>query len=142
MNREDWVLLAIYFGQERGLSPVQLQKCLFLLGQEMGREVGYFYEFYPHNYGPFSKEVYSDAELLESRGMIAIERDPNSYARYISTAVGQTRVRDVIAKQAPNRVQEYLANIVDWAQKQSFASLVRAIYDKYPQYRVNSVFQY
>jgi uncharacterized protein len=140
VNREDWVLLAVYFGHERGLSPVQLQKSLFLLGQEMQNEVGNFYKFIPHNYGPFAREVYTDADVLAERALIAIEQDASSYARYLITAVGRDRVRENLVRDVSNRAQEYLGSVVEWAQKQTFSGLVKAIYAKYPEYRINSVF--
>jgi hypothetical protein len=100
------------------------------------------YAFVPHNYGPFAKEIYTDAELLASRGLISIEQDPNAYARYLITASGRDRVREYLVDRVSNRVQEYLGSVVDWAQKQSFSGLVKSIYEKYPAYRVNSVFRY
>jgi hypothetical protein len=141
MDRQDWVLLAIYFGGDRGLSPVQLQKSLFLLGMEVQEVQGNFYEFFPHNYGPFCKEIYMDAERMAEEGLIAIERIPQQYSKYFIMPHGQNRVNE-IGHEVPPRAWDYLKNAVEWAQKQSFSGLIRAIYDKYPDYRVNSVFQY
>lgn len=141
MNREDWTLLALYFGGGRGLSPVQLQKSLFLLAMEVAEVRPNFYEFVPHNYGPFSKQIYADAERMAAFGLVAIERDPQSYATFLITASGQIRIAQ-IQPYIPARASNYLERAVQWAQQQSFSGLVRAIYEKYPAYRVNSVFQY
>jgi hypothetical protein len=60
MKRNDWLLLAVAAAKDDGLDPVQLQKSLFLLSEKR-RDVGTkFHEFEPHNYGPFSKEIYTD----------------------------------------------------------------------------------
>src|SRR5258707_9223608 len=73
MERPDWTLLATKFANQSGLSPVQLQKALFLLGKEMPKSVGDdYYHFVPHNYGPFAKDIYSDADALAREGLIAI----------------------------------------------------------------------
>jgi hypothetical protein len=141
MDRQDWVLVALHFGGGKGLSPVQLQKTLFLLGMEVPEVRVNFYEFFPHNYGPFCKEIYSDAERMAETGLVAIERIPQQYSTYFITPDGQNRVRE-IEREVPRRAWDYLHSAVEWAQKQSFSGLVRAIYDKYPDYRVNSVFQY
>jgi len=141
MDRQDWVLLALNFGGAKGLSPVQLQKSLFLLGMEVP-EVGprNFYEFYAHNYGPFCKEIYTDAEHLAQENLIVIERTP-SHSMFLITAIGEARVAH-IKPEVPPRTWEYLRTAVEWTQQQSFSGLIRAIYDKYPAYRINSVFQY
>lgn len=140
MDRRDWVLLALYFGGAKGLSPVQLQKSLFLLGMEVQEVQGNFYEFFPHNYGPFCKDVYADAEAMAEVGLVVIERQ-QSYSTYLIAPAGQARI-DEIKAVIPRRAFDYLQSAVKWAQAQSFSGLVRAIYDKYPQFRVNSVFQY
>jgi len=102
---------------------------------------GNFYEFVPHNYGPFSKQIYADAERMATDGWVAIERDPQSYATFLITASGQARIA-AIQPYISIRASDYLRRAVEWAQQQSFSGLVRAIYEKYPTYRVNSVFQY
>jgi hypothetical protein len=142
MNRRDWALLAIRFGESKGLSPVQLQKSLFLLGRELPEEVGPgFYEFRPYNYGPFDTAVYEDAEILESQGLVNISRgDSRRSVRYKITPAGIAR-SDELSAQASPRALQYLDTVVHWAQQLSFNDLVRAIYDKYPEYRANSVFQ-
>jgi len=140
VNREDWILLALHFGGPTGLSPVQLQKSLFLLRMEVPEVRADYYEFIPHNYGPFSKQIYEDAEQLGARGLVAIERDPQSLAISKITAAGELRVAE-IARDASPRARDYLRSAVEWTQKQTFSGLVRAIYAKYPDYRINSVFQ-
>lgn len=141
VQREDWLLLALHYAQEHGLSPVQIQKSLFLLGAEMRREVGPdFYDFIPHNYGPFSREIYVDAKQLAERGLLTIE-PRKTYSQYIITDGGRHRVRDIENEFSP-RASAYLSQVVGWTRRQSFSALVRAIYAKYPDYRRNSVFQY
>ena len=70
IEKKEWLLLAISFS-EGYLSPAQLQKSLFLLKQKKKKSVGKgFYNFIPYNYGPFCKEIYSDAESLVSDGVV------------------------------------------------------------------------
>lgn len=99
-----------------------------------------YYEFVPHNYGPFSKQIYEDAEQMAVRGLVAIERSPESHSIFLITAAGQLRIA-IVERDASLRAREYLRSAVEWTQKQSFSGLVRAIYAKYPDYKVNSVFQ-
>lgn len=141
VERTDWLLLALHHAGEQGLSPVQLQKSLFLLSREVPDDVGVgAYQFIPHNYGPFSRDIYADADALSRRGLVDIQMG-GPYSHYAITETGKQRLREV-EHDFPNRAYEYLSDVVRWTQKQSFSALVRAIYDKYPEYRVNSVFRY
>jgi uncharacterized protein YwgA len=133
-------MLAISSSKGRGLSPVQLQKVLFLLGKELPLVVGGdFYQFEPYNYGPFDKGVYQDAEGLSYAGYVSISNS-GRLTEYSATPEGLKYAEEIRAR-APQRGIEYLGKIVGWAQSLSFSALVRAIYQKYPEYRANSVFQ-
>jgi uncharacterized protein YwgA len=142
MERKDWTLLAICAANAKGLSPVQLQKTLFLLGEELPRFVGNdFYQFSPYHYGPFDRSVYDDAEKLADEGLVAItQRSGENWNRYLATAEGCARAEGT-KESAPAAAVEYLNNVVAWALRQSFTSLVRAIYERYPRMKANSVFQ-
>lgn len=142
MNRKDWALLAICAANGKGLSPVQLQKTLFLLGRELPKAVGNgYYDFKAYHYGPFDRHVYDDAERLAAAGEVAItQREGENWNRYLATAEGCSRA-DSIKEQAPHDAVEYLNRVVQWALRQSFQQLVRAVYEKYPEMRANSVFQ-
>jgi uncharacterized protein len=141
MNAPDWTLCAIHFAGSRGLSPVQLQKALFVLGQEMKREVGArFYQFIPYNYGPFCKAVYEDAAQLAEQGLISINEVPGQrWHRFVITPTGAEHAQVVMAR-AQVAAVDYLHAVVDWVSPLPFATLVRAIYQRYPRYRANSVF--
>lgn len=134
--------MAISFAAEAGLSPVQLQKCLFLLGRQLKKHVGEdFYEFFPYDYGPFCKAVYQDAEVLASEGLIFIERPSGGYATYRITPKGARRARQ-LSREGPAPAVKHLRTVIEWALPLSFSELVRAIYNRYPEYRTNSVFQF
>ena len=62
MTRQDWLLLVLAAADGKPLSPLQLQKSLFLVGYDLARLVGSdFYTFRPFDYGPFDAAVYRDA---------------------------------------------------------------------------------
>jgi hypothetical protein len=134
-------MLTISLARGRGLSPVQLQKVLFLLGKKLPQEVGpNFYDFQPYNYGPFDSAVYSDADVLSFGGLVSIAKSGGGYNEYSPTPKGLEYAEN-LKQAAPPRALAYLDRAVQWAQTLSFSGLVRAIYDKYPEYRKNSVFQ-
>jgi len=142
MNRKDWLLLAIASAGTSGLSPVQLQKSLFLLGRKRKKYVGAdFYEFEPHNYGPFSKDIYTDADLLGAAGYVTKERQPGkSWSVFRPTDAGGAVARK-LRPSVPKEALSYLVEAVPWVKGQSFYDLVQTIYKHYPEYRANSVFR-
>ena len=143
MNRQDWTLLAVSASKGEGLSPVQLQKTLFLLGKHLSAaELGpSYYEFEPYNYGPFDVSIYQDAEALSGKGLIAITRAAErSWPMYQPTGLGTSTASKLRAEVSPHAIQ-YLDQVISWVQRLSFRDLVRAIYAEYPEYRANSVFR-
>ena len=144
MKRADWLLLALAQGKGDPLTPVQLQKVLFLLGRERRAAAGRaFYKFVPYNYGPFCRDIYTDAEALEADGLVRIDRaEPGrAWPEYSATAAGLRRSVQ-LKKSAPPDGAQYLARVVDWARGLNFQQLVKAIYDRYPDQKINSVFRY
>ena len=143
MSPKAWTLLAISVAGENGLSPVQIQKALFLLGKELSADIGDgFYAFEPYNYGPFCKVIYGDAEDLADEGLVVVSSRTGMnrrYSHFTITPSGQQQAGEV-ERSAPPKAVSYLRAVVAWAQSQTFSGLIRAIYQKYPEYRENSVF--
>jgi len=141
VTRKDWTLLAIRAARRGGLSPVQLQKTLFLLGKEIPEQVGtQFYNFKPYNYGPFDQAVYADADRLSAEGYVDIvQRSGESWKTYTITRDGEIKASYLDLE--AGEVRSYVDQLVEWVQQQNFQQLVRAIYAKYPEMRANSVFQ-
>ena len=142
MDREDFLLMVVAAGGGMPLTPVQLQKCLFLVGENLKGEIpDQFYEFEPYHYGPFDAEVYSDADSLESQGLlVSMGSSQGTWLDRAITSAGLERAK-AAEKELSNSVRTYIQVMVEWAQSLSFSSLVKSIYGEYPQYRKNSVFQ-
>ena len=139
--RSDWPLLALVRSPDLALTPVQIQKAMFLLGKNCEPAVGAnFYRFQPYNYGPFDSTVYSDAGMLAGLGMVAKNDSGSGYAEYAPTADGLLYAEKLKLGTPPKAIS-YLEKVVPWAQSLSFSALVRAIYAKYPEFKENSVFQ-
>ncbi len=142
MNRRDWLLAAIALSGERGLSPIQIQKAMFLLRMEAPDAVGrQFYAFIPYDYGPFSSSIYRDLDQLVVSGLVREKSASTNYSGYYSTEFGRQRLEPLFAE-VPDDVKQYLADIVRWILSVGFTQLLRSIYAKYPDYAQNSVFRY
>lgn len=142
LQKKHWALLAVAFAKGNPLSPVQLQKSVFLFGKLLQEDVlpGDFYEFVPYSYGPFCPEVYRDAEELAEEGLVQISSVvSHGYSQYSATPEGIENAES-LAESLPSHVVEHARTIVEWVREQTFRGLVSAIYEKYPEYRVNSVF--
>ena len=136
----EWTLLVIAEAYGESLSPVQLQKALFLIGENLTLEG--FYRFDPYDYGPFCKTVYSDAISLASDGLVTInDPSPAGFKTYAATPTGIDRAARFRPALSPED-QEYLTRVVEWVRRLSFKDLVVAIYKAYPHMKENSVFRY
>jgi len=143
-DRRKWVLLALALAEGKLLSPVQLQKTVFLFGELLrptGVIPGDFYNFVPDNYGPFCGEVYDDIRELSDEGLVSIERSASdAYPQYAATEKGIAEGL-AFAHTLPESVQDYCKQLAAWVRAQSFKSLVSAVYRQFPAYRANSIFR-
>ena len=141
MDKKDILLMVVAAGRSVPLTPVQLQKSLFLIGKNLKDIPESFYAFEPYHYGPFDIEVYSDAKSLEAEGLLYSTRSSSgTWTDRGITAEGMKRATEIRESLSPGS-QKYVEAVVQWTQSMSFTSLVKAIYDHFPEYRANSVFQ-
>ncbi len=141
MNRKDWLLLVIAAADGQELTPAQLQKSVFLLGEERREAVDEdFYQFEAYHYGPFCLDVYLEAEALERQGLIAIHINRSGrWQEYRATFEGLRQAAD-LEKSADKDVVHFIGEQVAWTRGVSFQELIREIYKRYPCFRANSVF--
>ena len=96
MNRKDILLIVVNRAGVNPLTPVQLQKSLFLVAKANLPELpAPFYDFEPYNYGPFCKAIYTDADDMQAAGLVY--RIPSSKGHWVETAItlaGQTRAQE------------------------------------------------
>jgi uncharacterized protein YwgA len=138
MRPSETILAILASADGRPLTPVQLQKAVFLLDRN-GLARGF--QFRPYDYGPFDRTVYDEAAALAERGLVSIS--PAQWGRwnvYAATADGIHAGREVL-DDLPADHAAYVRSVVEWVRSQSFASLVKSIYQQYPEMRENSIFQ-
>jgi len=89
LDSEDVVLLLLeanerLLGKDVLSGITRVEKLIFLLREETGFEgVASFFTFKPHNFGPFSKEVYEAIDFLESCELIEVRE--KSYPCFYAT---------------------------------------------------------
>jgi hypothetical protein len=142
MNRADWNLMTLAAAGGQPLNPVQMQKCLFLFQDAFPRAAqGDGYTFGAYHYGPFDRQVYYDAENLARQGLASVARaEPGGWKVFAATPAGLAQAA-ALAHEAPARELAHLSALVTWARKLSFAQIVRAVYDRHPDFRESGIDQ-
>jgi hypothetical protein len=141
MQRPYWPLLALCASPDHRLTPVQIQKALFLLRENLPNKIGkHFYNFIPYHFGPFDAEVYRDLDGLEVRGWVRkVRADNHRGSDYELTPGG---ISAALSMKPGNEVAaSYLRIVAEWMKPLSFSALVSSIYNRYPRYRSQSVFR-
>jgi hypothetical protein len=73
MTRQEFMLAVLAAGNGEAHTPVQAQKLFFLLDRTVPAGIGGpWFNFQPHDYGPFDKAVYEDLRALAAKGLVAI----------------------------------------------------------------------
>ena len=141
MDRRDLILAALSFSGERAaFTPVQVQKLFFLIDRELGSRIGGpYFSFQPYDYGPFDRAVYQELDVLASLGLADIDTS-HSPKRFLLTNKGVEQGRQLLRSIDP-KVRDYLARVTVWVRSRGFGELVNAIYKKYPEMKVNSIFR-
>ncbi len=127
---------------EQPLTPVQLQKAIFLVQDKIPKIcAAQPYEFKAYDYGPFCRDIYRQAAGLETESLAKIVQPPNQQVRkYQITSKGCIQAQ-VLWKSLDSKDYAYAKQLVAWVRSQTFEGLVSAIYKAYPQYKINSIFR-
>jgi uncharacterized protein len=140
MDKRELILACLSTGEGESFSPVQIQKMLFLIDQNISKNLGgKFFDFKPYNYGPFDKSVYEVLEQLQRTNEVDISPEFN-WRVYLITEKGKV-TGDSIINSLDSKIRDYIINISRFVRSQSFSQLVKSIYKEYPEMKKNSVFQ-
>ena len=140
MDTESFVLMALAAGGEKTYSPVQVQKLLFLLDDNIPESVkGPHFNFEPYDYGPFDKEVYAVLERLEDKNLVSILPTGRGWNKYTLTPTGFKHGCKHL-NNLGTKPRTYAKKLAHFVTTVSFSQLVSAIYSDYPEMKVNSVF--
>ena len=143
MHRRELLLVTLATAKGRPFQPAQIQKALFLVSTNLPQltDPDESYNFLPYNYGPFDHNVYADAEDLQTEGAAVIAPSANGRWRtYAASEAGLVRGERLLAT-LDRDSRTYIDDVVRWVLAQSFGSLVKSIYEAYPEMKENSIFQ-
>ena len=141
MDKQDFLLLVVSKFGKSGITPVQLQKSVFLIQKHFPKLLKKKYKFIPYNYGPFDITVYEDTEKLVDKGLLEKRFHSNKgWSELYVTEKGKKKASE-IEKNTEKGVSSYVAKLVEWMSGLSFEELVSSIYKQYPKYKTNSIFR-
>ena len=127
---ERWELLLLFLTTgEVAIQPIDNQRIMngmFLLEMKGGLGT-HSYHFEPHTYGPFSKQVHRDVDILQGRGYI------DMYWRVTTEGM---KVVNAIVERLPKETRELVRQAQDDIWNKGFVELLQSIYKQYPQYAV------
>ena len=139
MKRTDLLLKIIVAAEGEPVTPVQLQKVAFLVGEKFPSELpNDYYDFEPFHYGPFCVDLYRDAEALEREGLVLINTNHSGGWKEFSASF---RSATADLSFIPQHISEFIDTKLRWAKEAGFQEVIRAIYNEYPKFRVNGIFQ-
>jgi hypothetical protein len=142
LTRHEVLLAILAASNGRPYTPVQIQKAAFLVTRNLPQLVneGPNFTFEPYDYGPFDQSVYADCEQLARNGSVEIiSQDGVRWNRYAASDTG-IELGTRLLESMPQRDSDYLKSVSSWVRSQSFVGLVKAIYNQYPEMKVNSIF--
>ena len=143
MNRCDLLLAVLACAEGRTYTPAQIQKSIFLLSRQMPQLVqqGPQFAFKPYDFGPFDVGVYQEATALQMDGLAVIApSDYGNWSTYAATVTGVSVGTQLLNQLQPHQ-RDFVKRVSDWVRAQSFSSLVKSIYEAYPDMKVNSIFR-
>jgi hypothetical protein len=144
MNRRNVVLAILAAVEGRTYTPVQIQKAVFLVCDKFPDLIddGPKFNFQPYDYGPFDADVYSCIASLQSDGLAVIAPSPSgNWNTYAASDNGVSQGDEILYNVMGNDERGYIEKVSSWVRSLSFRSLVKSIYDAYPEMRANSIFR-
>ena len=147
ISREQLIPLALLYASGRDIKgKTRLQKLAFLLDKEELGDNFKAYDFKKYDYGPFSKHLLQDTESLKREGVVDINktRTFSGNARYDYELEDDWRedVRDLAEEDDISEIFEAAEQLVEKHEDKSIRDLIEYIYDEYPGYEENSVYEY
>jgi len=147
ISRENLLPLALLRASGGGIQgKTRLQKLAFLLDEEELGDQFDAYQFRKYDYGPFSKELLEDVESLEKKGLVEIRKSRtlggNARYDYRLTEDGEAVVKDLFDRDETSPILDDAKSTLSNYGDMPLRELIERVYQKYPEYKENSVYQY
>ncbi len=141
-------LLLLVSGEKRPIvGRTRFQKLIFLA---MNKYSEHWYSFIPYNYGPYSKELQQDIDVLIEKGLINEEQESleddriiYSYSATIDGLLFFNKLQtDVELHERIYNIISELAETKKKYQSLPLDELIHLVYNMYPEFTGKSIYQY
>jgi uncharacterized protein YwgA len=121
------------------LDRIRMQKAVFLLTRRGASAWRDLYPYKPYDWGPYSRELVDDLDLLTRQGFVRVSQATGSkYGPYVLTEQGQAVV-DAAWAHLQNEEQAFLTEVRAYVTSKDFNGLLREVYAEYPEYATESI---
>jgi uncharacterized protein len=129
-------------GQAGGRYPldrIRMQKAVFLLTRRGTFSWRDLYSYEPYDWGPYCRVLTEDLRALAAKGLVRVAPAGGShYGRYILTQKGQ-QLASVVWPRLHDEERAFLCSVRSYVTNKDFNSLLREVYNAYPEFATNSV---
>jgi len=142
LKRSAWLLLLLYDPESEiphSLDPIRIQKAMFYFAQQASVPDSEKYEFVPYHYGPCSFAIYRDIDALVAAGLVGpVPVIGQAWSKYRLTEAGIERAKN-LSTNADAQPMKVCSSARERVLRHSFRSLLREVYEQYPQFATKSV---
>lgn len=141
-DRELLPLLLLEAGGERAIKGrTRMQKLVFLLQQQLEDAPG-AYNYFPYDYGPFSRDLYFDIDELVERDVIEETQTQFGDDKVVYEYQLGSRAKEYLdrwSEGAKDELREAASQIKGGYNELDLRKLLELVYEEYPEYASRSV---
>lgn len=142
LNFEDLIFILLNANNSKSIhGKIVFVKQMFLLSKEIFPEFFSEMNFYPSDYGPFSKKLMKKIDELIDQGFIKKVKYSNPYGskttRYILTKKGIDKANNLYGI-ISNKKKDKIITSRDMWESLGYKGVLRFVYSKYPEYTIKS----
>jgi len=124
------------------IGKTRLQKEVFLAQKELrDRGIKRKYGFMPYHYGPFSRQLYFDINLLKSKGLVEEQTYETAqagiYRKFKLTSKGVHDIEGLIQNEDLKDIYEAVKKVKHTYDGMALRDLVQFTHQKFPEYARN-----
>jgi len=139
LSSADWVK-ALLFANEDKVVKIQLFKELFVFGERTGLNDSNLFEWYPHNFGPYSNVVAEGLEILKKENVVSEDRKITKKEGNIYYLYGLKNSEDgkKIWGMLPKEIQKVMKATIEEIKGKPFAEIKKFVYNAYPHMAIKA----
>lgn len=145
-SASDWLLIWLALDKSKSIKgKTAFIKQLFVAGKEIAPQMEKVFAFYPHRFGPYSKEFENALQQLERKGAISVNvqeeiegfSSMNKRYDYTLQPAGEA-IAITLMKRVPPSIRDKLIQYRRLLSRMGFWGIIQYVYSNYPEYATSS----